>query len=156
MGLHGHGLLERQVRGVLALGEAAGIVTLLVRRYACQRCGAVMTVVPAGLLAKRQYSGPSIALALRLWLLGGLSDRRVREQICAWRLRGRSPRGWAQLYRWTRDAAGLFSLPRPVAAVSDARETARRVLSVLGALAPAALSSAPTAEQVFAGAAPMR
>jgi hypothetical protein len=127
--LHGHGLLERQLRGVLAVGEAPGMVTVLARRYACQRCGAVMTVVPAGMLAQRQYSVPSFAVALYLWLLGGQSDRRVREQVCAWQLRGRNPRGWAQLYRWTRDAASLFALPRPVAALSDVRETARRVLS---------------------------
>ena len=34
-------------------------------RARSQRCGAVMTVVPAELLARRQYSGPSIALALQ-------------------------------------------------------------------------------------------
>jgi Zn ribbon nucleic-acid-binding protein len=37
-----------------------------VRRYECQRCGAVMTVVPAGMLARRQYSASSIALTLHL------------------------------------------------------------------------------------------
>jgi hypothetical protein len=153
--LHGHGLLARQVRGVLGIGEPAGVVTLWARRYACQLCRAVMTVVPAGMLTQRQYSGPSIAYALYLWLLGGLSDRRVREQVCAWQVRGRSARGWAQLYRWTRDAASLFALPRPAAALSDARESARRVLPILQALAPAALGGAPDVEQLFAGAARM-
>jgi hypothetical protein len=153
--LHGHGLLTRQLRGVLAVGAAPGVVTISVRRYACQLCRAVMTVVPAGMLGRRQYCAPSIAYALSLWLLAGLSDRRVREQVCAWQLRGRSSRGWAQLYRWTRSAASVFALPRPVAALGDTRSTARRVLSTLRALAPVALSGAPIGEQIFAGAASM-
>ena len=57
--------------------------------------------------------------------------------------------------RWTRTAASLFALPRPVAALSDIHETARRVLSTLHALAPVALSGAPIGEQIFAGAASM-
>jgi hypothetical protein len=42
--VHGHGLLERQVRGVLAVGEQPGGFALWVRRYACQLCLAIMTV----------------------------------------------------------------------------------------------------------------
>ena len=70
------------------------------RRYECQRCGAVMTVVPAEMLARRQYSAPSIALALYLRGVAGRPDREVRRCVCAWRIRGRNGRGWAQLYRW--------------------------------------------------------
>jgi hypothetical protein len=146
-------MLERQVRGVLAVDGRPGIVVVWVRRYACQLCRAVMTVVPAGMLARRQYSGPSIALALYLWLLAGESDRSVRTRICAWQVRGSNDRGWAQLYRWTRQAASLFVLPRPVIALRDAHETARHVLTTLRALASAALSSAPVEQQIFAGAA---
>lgn len=151
--VHGHGLLARQVRGVLAIGDPPGVFAIRVRRYACQLCRAIMTVVPAGMLARRQYSGPSIALALHLWLMAGLSDRAVRTQVCAWQVRGRSPRGWAQLYRWTERAASLFALPRPVSALSDAREVARRVLTTLRALSPAALGGAPIELQIFEGAA---
>lgn len=151
--IHGHGLLERQVRGLLAVDGRPGVIVVRVRRYACQLCRAVMTVVPAGMLARRQYSGPSIALALYLWLLAGLSDRGVRARVCAWQLRGSNDRGWAQLYRWARRAASLFVLPRPVAALSGSHETARHVLALLRALAPAALSSAPIGLQIFEGAA---
>jgi hypothetical protein len=66
--VHGQGLLQRQVRGVLEVDGRPGVVSIAVRRYECQRCKAVMTVVPAGMLAGRQYSAPSIALALHLWL----------------------------------------------------------------------------------------
>jgi hypothetical protein len=150
--LHGHGLLEREVRGVLALGEQPGVFALRVRRYACQLCRAVMTVVPAGMLARRQYSAPSIALALCLWLLTGLSDGAVHAQVGAWQLRGRSARGWVQLYRWRARSAQLFALPRPVSELGDANACARRVLIVLQAMAPAALSGASIARQIFDGA----
>lgn len=111
LNVHGQGLMPRQVRGVLEVGGEPGVHILAARRYECQRCGAVMTVVPSGVLPRRQYSAPSIALALHLWLVTGLSDRLVRGRVCAWRRRDRSARGWAQLYRWARQAAGLFALP---------------------------------------------
>jgi hypothetical protein len=154
--IHGHGLLERQVRGVLEVNGEPGVVVVVVRRYACQSCGAVMTVVPAGMLARRQYSGPSIALALHLWLAGGLPDRLVRQQICAWQVRGDNDRGWAQLYRWGRQAASLFALPRKVASLNSPYEVARGVLSTLRALSPVALNAAPIALQIFEGAARTR
>lgn len=150
--VHGHGLLQRQVRGVLDVDGEPGVVAIAVRRYACQRCGAVMTVVPAGMLARRQYSASSIALALHLWLAIGLSDRQVRGRICAWQVRGPSSRGWAQLYRWARCAASLFGLPRMVSTSS----AAMRVLITLRALAPVPLNAAPIAVQIFEGAARTR
>jgi hypothetical protein len=152
LNVHGQGLMQRQVRGVLEVDGEPGVYTLEARRYECQRCGAVMTVVPAGMLARRQYSASSIALALHLWLTVGLSDRDVRDQVCAWRRRGLSARGWAQLYRWTRQAAWLFALPRPAPSCSPSA-TACHVLATLRALAPMTLSSAPMVLQVFEGAA---
>jgi hypothetical protein len=151
--VHGHGLLARQVRGVLAVGDAPGVVVVWVRRYACQVCRAIMTVVPAGMLPRRQYSGPSIALALHLWLMAGLSDRIVRAKVCAWQVRGHSARGWAQLYRWTGQVASLFALPRAVSLVGHRHDVARRVLMTLCALSPAAMSSMPIERQIFEGAA---
>lgn len=152
LGVHGQGLLRRQVRGVLEVGDEPGVMVLSVRRYECQRCSAVMTVVPAGMLARRQYSASTIALALHLWLSVGQPDRRVRDALCAWRRPGRSARGWAQLYRWALEMADLFVLPRP-AGSGSARVIALRVLSMLRSLAPAALSAASLAHQVFEGAA---
>lgn len=154
--LHGQGLLRRQVRGVLEVDGAPGVVVLAVRRYECQRCGTVMTVVPAGVLARRQYSASSIALALYLWLVVGLSDRQARRRVCAWQVRGRSDRGWAQLYRWTRRVASLFVLPRMMATAGSAKDIALRVLIALRSLAPVALHTSPIALQVFEGAARTR
>jgi transposase len=150
--VHGQGLLQRQVRGVLEVDGEPGVVAIAVRRYECQGCGAVMTVVPAGMFARRQYSASSIALALYLWLVVGLSDRQVRRRICAWQVQGRSSRGWAQLYRWTRSAASLFGLPR----ATGSADAALRVLTTLRALAPVALGAAAIANQIFEGAARTR
>jgi type II secretory pathway predicted ATPase ExeA len=44
--------MQRQVRGVLEVDGEPGVYTLEARRYECQRCGAVITVVPAGMLLK--------------------------------------------------------------------------------------------------------
>jgi hypothetical protein len=150
--VHGHGLLERQVRGVLEVGGDPGVFVVTVRRYACQLCRAVMTVVPAGMLARRLYSAGSIALALYLWLTAGESDRAVRSQVCAWRIRGSNDRGWAQLYRWARAPACVFCLPRPLGGLEGAYAVARSVLTTLRALAPVALRAAPIALQIFEGA----
>jgi hypothetical protein len=150
--VHGQGLLHRQVRGVLEVDGEPGMVEIAVRRYECQSCGAVMTVVPAGMLARRQYSASSIALALHLWLVLGLSDRLVRGRICAWQMRGRSGRGWAQLYRWAGSAASVFGLQR----IASAADTAIRVLVTLRAMAPVSLSAAPIEQQIFEGAARTR
>lgn len=150
--VHGQGLLHRQVRGVLEVDGVPGVVVIAARRYECQRCCAVMTVVPAGMLARRQYSAPSIALALYLWLVVGLSDREVRGAVCAWQVRGHVARGWAQLYRWTRHAADLFVMPRRLAKRGSTKDIAPRVLTALRSLAPVALHASPIALQVFEGA----
>jgi len=142
--LHGQGVLLRQVRGVLGVDAAPGVVVIAVRRYECQHCRTVMTVVPAGMLARRLYSAPSIALALHLWLAMGHSDREVRTRVCAWQLRGRCGRGWAQLYRWARTAGSLLFLKSGM--------TVARVLVTLRALAPVELHGAALALQVFEGA----
>ena len=152
LAVHGHGLLERQVRGVLEVGGEPGVFVVSVRRYACQLCRAVMTAVPAGMLARRLYSASSIALALYLWLTAGESDRAVRSQVCAWRIRGSNDRGWAQLYRWARAPARVFSLPRPLGALEGAYVVARSVLTTLRALAPVTLRAAPIELQIFEGA----
>jgi hypothetical protein len=156
LAVHGHGLLERQLRGVLEVGGAPGVFVLSVRRYACLACKAVMTVVPAGMLARRLYSASSIALALHLWLLVGLSDRAVRNQICAWRVRGRSGRGWAQLYRWAGQPERVFGFPRPIVALEGAYAVVKRMLTTLRSLAPMAHHAAPIELQVFEGAAHTR
>lgn len=148
--VHGHGLVERQVRGPLGVDETSRTVVVAARKFECQACGAVMTVVPAGVVPGRHYSGSAIAFALFLWLVEGLADRVVRTRVGAWPIAERwRRRGWSQLYRWTREASRMFVLPRPIPRDADARTSARRVVSVLGQTA----AGANEAARIFAGAA---
>lgn len=151
--VHGQGLVQRQIRGVLDVDGAPGIVEVSARKYECQACHAVMTVVPAGVVAGRQYGGGTIALALHLWLVAGLADSAVRARLCAWRVLGRSGRrGWAQLYRWCRAAPWLFPLRRPVPLGDGIGTAAHHVLAQLAAAAGAS-STESAAARVFVGAA---
>jgi hypothetical protein len=149
--VHGQGLQRRQVRGLLDEEGVAGVFELSVRKYECQACRAVMTVVPRGVLPGRQYTAPSIALALWLWVAAGVSAVAVRGRVCAWGSAGRGGvRGWMQLYRWVQGAASLFALPRPISIAGTARETALRVVMMVSALGLVASES--VLSRVFSGA----
>jgi hypothetical protein len=154
--VHGQGLVARQVRGPLTVAGSAELVTISARKFECQACGAVMTVVPSGVLAGRQYSGPAIALALWLFVLETLSSVAVRERVSPWPVLSRSgSRGWAQLYRWRRDAERLFRPPRPVSA-DGFSGAVHRVLSWLVGNAPVGLVAESDRARAFAGAAMTR
>jgi hypothetical protein len=154
--VQGQGLVARQVRGPLSVDGEPELVTLLARKYECQTCGAVMTVVPSGVLPGRQYSGPAIALALWWFVLEALSGVAVRARVSPWPTMGRSGRrGWAQLYRWCRDVRSLFSTPRPVPD-GALREVVGHVLFALVALAPAGRATTSDIGRMFAGAGMIR
>ncbi len=101
----GHGLRERVVLGPPAPGEPPEELTLRLRRYRCQSCGAVVTVAPRAVLRHMLYSGLAVAVALSLWVIEGLATWRVRARA--------SPRtgadterehGWRSVGRWAREA----------------------------------------------------
>ena len=101
--LHGHGLRGRQVRGPLEAGGAVVVLELSLRRYACQACGAIITVGPRGLLPRRRYSLMAIAVALWLWAVRRLTDPEVRRATCPVAETGLSrPERWTTLRRWAR------------------------------------------------------
>ncbi|HEY4180213.1 MAG TPA: DUF6431 domain-containing protein, partial [Kofleriaceae bacterium] len=66
LGLHGHGVRERQLRGPAAAGPPM-TATLVCRRYRCTSCGAVLLVVPRGVAPRKHYGYAAIAMALTLW-----------------------------------------------------------------------------------------
>lgn len=101
VGLHGHGLRGRQVRGPIAVEARSTEAVLACRRYRCTACGAVVTVVPRGLEPRRHYGRAAICFALALWALaGGPSGRcgagsapgRTRRRRAGARCGGRRPR----------------------------------------------------------------
>ncbi|WP_106090206.1 hypothetical protein [Enhygromyxa salina] len=72
--LHGHGQRGRRVGIPTDTNENVEVLELLLRRYACQRCKAIIVVGPRGLLRGRHYSAMAIALALWLWAVYHRSD----------------------------------------------------------------------------------
>lgn len=98
--LVGHGRRLLDMLGPPAHDAPPGFVEVLTRRYRCRACSALCTVVPGGIGVGRRYLRPAIALALTLWAIRGLPERRVRRQISPNLIVGSSVTGWASLRRW--------------------------------------------------------
>jgi len=103
-----------------------------VRRYRCRGCGAVVTVVPRGVVPRRRYRLRGVAWALGRWWQG-LSAAEAREQVSPFRHVGEEARrGWRSLRRWVDllgAAVGLDAMGSPY----------RRLEGVLQQLAARAL-----------------
>lgn len=120
------------------------------RRYRCRRCGAVLVVVPRGLLPRRHFSAGAIALALLRFGIGV----RVVDIRAAVGGQGQTA-AWIALRRWVA-AAGVGRLWRSVRASPtgwSARAIAERAAMTVAAFAPAGRAYATTEERVVAGAA---
>jgi hypothetical protein len=150
LGVVGHGVRDRQLRGPATAEGAPAIADLIVRRYLCRRCGVVMTVVPVEVEPRRHYSRPAIALACaRLGLLGETAAA-VRRAVSPWATA--TTTGWPTLRRWAvavRSGA-LFTAVRTAATTTVAIAT--RVAQAALGHAPPSLRGAPTLALVFAGA----
>lgn len=85
--LVGHGLVERQVLGPQAPGEAPVQVVVKLRRYRCRACQAVVMVGPRGLVRGRWYGAGAIAQALALYARGATSAL-VRPKTSPWQAVG--------------------------------------------------------------------
>jgi hypothetical protein len=154
--LHGHGLRERQVCGPPAPGEAPALVVVAGRRYRCVCCGAVLLVVPRGMLARRRYSASAIGFALALWGLVLATAAEVRRLVNPMTIVGLSALGrWATLRRWAR-AVGegrlLPGAPRREGAAT-LRQVAASAASALAARAAPTTRPLPIEHRAFVGAA---
>jgi hypothetical protein len=122
-----------------------------VRRYACQRCGAITVVAPAETLTRRLYSAAAIAWALALFGVSLLSPAAVRQLVSPFRVVGytSAPR-WATLLRWCAAASGgrLFQTLRQLAPSGSARQVAETVAAAVSAYAIP--SPSPPALEVLA------
>jgi len=137
IGLHGHGLRERQVRGPLEPGGEPRLICLWLRRYLCTSCKATMTVGPKALRVFRLFSAPAIALALALWAVAGHSAPAVRAAVNPLGEAGAaSARTWVTLRRWAADARRLFSEVRPWPDSWPPRKVAERVACAIASLSP--------------------
>lgn len=103
LGLHGHGLRERHQWGPVEVGGTPRLLGIFARRYECQSCGAIVMVVPRGVVYRRLYSAGAIALALALWGVTGLAPAEVRRRVIPFAFVGATAAaGWASLRRWSR------------------------------------------------------
>jgi len=152
LGLHGHGKRLRQVRGPAGPDGTPVTLVIEVRRYRCRGCSAVVTVVPRGVVPRRLFSAPAIAMAL--WRLGSLgeSPALVRSAISPWTAVGSTAAtGWAQLRRWGRAVArGVLFAGLPAAAGGATRAVARRVAMAVRTRSPSGVVDA--SRQVWLGA----
>jgi len=154
LGLHGHGLRERHQWGPAEPGAAAALVGVPARRYQCQPCGAVLMVVPRGLLSRRLYSAGAIAFALALWGVGELAPSEARRRVSPFTILGATAAaGWASLRRWSRAvrAGQLFAVVRALPAEATLRQVAARAATTLAAYAPGA-GRLPVESAAFLGA----
>ena len=105
--LYGHGKVERQQWGPSTVDGVPEIVVVILRRYRCQVCAAVVRVGPRGLVEHHRYAAAAIAMALCLWLVEGVRQGRVRERVGLHYRRSKaadSERRWRSLGRWDRKA----------------------------------------------------
>ena len=146
--LHGHGLRERTISGPPQLGAAPELNGLILRRFECQRCRAVLVVGPRGIVPGYLYSAMALGLALLLWGALRQRDEDVQRAISINRLRGQSrPERWQTARRWAKAAAaGEVWSSVQVTLQGTRRELAERVSRILCARA----GPAPTdAERIW-------
>lgn len=136
LGLVGHGLRERQVVGPQGASDPPEQVVLLVRRYRCRNCGAIVMSMPRGVLRRALYGAVAVGMALALWAQGE-SSAGVRRQVSPWHSSGSERfHGWRSLRRWAARAAELWCGLRLDAARPLGR--ARQLVSQLAARAVSA------------------
>lgn len=136
VGLHGHGLRERTQLGPAGPGERPAHASLRLRRYACQRCGAIVVAAPRDLLPRLRYRAVAVALALALWAADGQAGHRVREQVSPLSSVGNEPmHGWRSLSRWARHCRRWWRFMHG-GPPGDARATAHDTVRQLAAKAP--------------------
>jgi hypothetical protein len=159
--IHGHGLVSRQFRGPRGPneGDAPEITEILLRRFLCVPCGAVISVGPRGMLERKLYRGSAIAFALALWTLELLTIGAVRQRVSPWARQGWSVKGrWASLKRWASEAmrGGLWRIVRRNAVDKIDRSAIAQELIRLAAFGGPSKLGALSASDIFYGAAQYR
>lgn len=150
LGMHGHGLRDRQVRGPLDPEGPPTWVVIACRRYTCTACDAILTVVPRGIAPRRHYGFAAISMALALWAIVEAPIAEVRRRVCASRLTVECPTRWPALERWARAARDTLD----DATLSLVAAAGRAAQIALGR-APPDLRGAPQWAQAFAGGSTM-
>ncbi len=136
----GHGLRARQQTGPEVSGGGSVDDEVPVRRYRCRECGAVIVVLPRGLLPRFRFRPVAIVLALAAWGLDGVASGTVRQALCprpAHVMAHDSWRCWAAPGRWLRTAHRWVG----VTLAGAVRSRSERVEALLQQLASRVLES---------------
>ena len=137
LGLHGHGVVHRDFWGPLKAGEAPEFHDVLIRRFRCVHCHAVLRVGPRGILPHRRYWSGAILAALALWTLYEEAPKAIRETLSPWRqVSPETGARWPSLLRWAARADDLWPLRRPLPEALPAPEKASTVVRSLVARLP--------------------
>ena len=158
LGVYGHGLRSRQLRGPLSPEAPPSDSGIQARRYSCQHCPAILSVVPCETLPRRHYAATAIAFALGLYGLAGESHAEVRSQVSTAKVIAlKSERRWITLSRWIDAVADrtLFTSLPAMPSDRGRREVAGRAAMALSARAPPSLQTGALAARAFLGAAHM-
>jgi hypothetical protein len=133
--IQGHGIVSRWVRGLVRTDGEAEDFDLMLRRYRCRDCGAVMRVGPRGVVAHRRYSAPTILLALALWCITKQPTEAVRDVVSPDVHRGATSAGqrWTTLLRWARTLTRRTASAGPTLGARTV-SALRTVAGVLGGL----------------------
>lgn len=150
-GLIGHGHRERQLRGPASATDGPTTRSLLVRRYRCNGCEAIVTVVPRQVLARRHFSAGAIAVALFVFGKLGETAAATARRVGSW---ASGSGAWRTLRRWIGDvdAGRLFPCVRGSPQGWSPRQRAERAAMTVAA-GVATTRTMPEIERVFAGAA---
>jgi len=134
--LQGHGVRWRTQTGPDAVDGVPFDDEVPTRRYRCLACGAVITVLPAGLLPRTRYRPTAVVLALALWALSGLASVAVRRRMAPQGTPSQeAKRGWPSLRRWARQAWTWWGLRVPASGSASTRERVEALLQRLAARA---------------------
>lgn len=155
LGMHGHGVVKRDVWGPPSLGAVPKFGEVLLRRYRCLACAAVVRVGPRGLFGRYRYGAGAIGLALALWAVFDQAPETIRETVSPWRkVAVETKRRWPSLRRWTRAAREqrLWRVVRGVGEHTPDREAVGTILRALVAGLPGSTFGALQLADVFTAA----
>lgn len=150
LGLHSHGFRDRQLCGPPDADSAPTWIVIACRRYLCTSCGAILTVVPRGVVPRRHYGHAAIAMALTLWAITHEPEADIRRRVCARQISDESPARWPTLTRWARAARDALG-----AAALSLKDAAARAAQIAIGRAPPELRRAPRWAQAYAGGSAM-
>jgi hypothetical protein len=156
VGMHGHGVRSRQVRGPASPQGPALLREVKVRRYRCRTCGSTCTVAPWEVVTRRLYSVTAVVWALALWAVVGLGLGAVRQRVSPWATVGESTaRRWRTVRHWLSavQQGRLLKKVRPWAPGLTARQAAAHVVHVVAGYALPCAAAPPYYVLAFWGAA---